>query len=95
MTEGHAPRNVLQTTETTGLAGHRLWGQGSESHPLRDPEPMTDILSMSETQEQRMLPVTPRSQGLFQNHNKVFREAPEVTLIQRSCCQRATKQKNI
>ena len=84
LTEGRIPRNFLQITETTGLAGHRLWGQGSESRPLRDPG-QQQISSQHLTQEQRMLPVNPRSQGLFQKRSEVFTEKPQagpvVTLI--------------
>ena len=58
-----------------------MWRRGSESHPLRDPGSMTDILT-SETQEQRVLPVTPRSQGLFKNsslHREIWQKDQQIT----------------
>lgn len=77
------------------LAGHRLWGGGSENRPLRNLGSMTEIFSTSGTQEQRVLPVNPMSQRLFQKHSRVFTEKPQagplVTLTQRTWCQKVTK----
>lgn len=73
--------------EPPGLAGHRLWGGGSENHPLRNLGSMTEILSTSETQEQRALSGNPSLKGSFKNTAESPEKpqaGPVVTLIQRT-----------
>lgn len=97
-TEGHAPRNVLQTTETTGLAGHGLWRYSSESCPLRASASMADILSTSETQRQRVLPVNPKSQELSKPQQSLHREVPSWPygdLNTKELLPKATNQKDV